>query len=417
MFCSNCGAEISEEANFCFKCGAKVKQETVIKEENDETNTQERYEELVTRLGYIHTFMSDIISSRFDMSKNEYMTPQGISKYSEYMANIIECTNEDCMRTDCVTKKTIDKFAVDVDCFLQAIFEKHPELFYSKYVQETVSVMGMCSIELSKTGHIILSDELLDSTSEFNQIPMPKEPSVYYCFQQEFFWNLIYVSSKYGEDWYQLQKIKKILRDVNVETLNEQLQSFRLKLDLYKDILSDVCREVSDRLFAGDTTYYDIEKILDEFPADKAIETPRFNFEKKYKHFGMEMIGIDGSFCLWNHEEIFEFVMWDAENVEEIYLNLLDNDFYDEVNDCFYHDLLDFEIISIESQNDWCSIREGFTEILKIKVTNNYPELTLPFKPIPGTDSLLQLRPEVTFTFNTDSPKRYSQEFKITMIQ
>lgn len=413
MFCPNCGAEISEDANFCFKCGEKVKHEMVKTEENTENN-EERMYDLINRLCYIHTFMWDIILARFDMSKNEYVTPQGISKYSKYMAKIIECTNEDCMRTDCVTKKTIDKFAVDVDCFLQAIFERHPELIYSKYVQEALSLV---TEGLSKTGHIIFADEFIKNTSVHFSIPLPKESSVYSCFQQEFFFKLLEVAVTFGEDWYQSQNLKHILRDIGGDELNRQLFGHRPKLSIYKALLFAICREVGDRLYDGDTSYFDIEKILDEFPADKAIETPRANFEKKYKHFGMNYRGLNWFDISKNYEQIFEFEMWDAENVETVYLNVMDNDFYDEENGYFYHDLLDFEIISIENQDNWSSEREGFIEILKIKATNNYPELTLPEDPILGSESKIKFGPKVTFSFYTDSPKRYSQTFEIEMTQ
>ncbi|UCE73554.1 MAG: zinc ribbon domain-containing protein [Methanomassiliicoccales archaeon] len=49
MFCSKCGSEVSEEANYCEKCGTKLQSDTPPSEEDSEVVPQEIVVELVEK--------------------------------------------------------------------------------------------------------------------------------------------------------------------------------------------------------------------------------------------------------------------------------------------------------------------------------------------------------------------------------
>lgn len=387
MFCSKCGAQISADSNFCYKCGNKIsvnkEQESV--ENNIEQENNCDIEEVDDKLWHIHTFLSDIISSNFNMSKKEYTTSEGICQSCDFLEKVLMCLDEKYVSEKYVTRKTIEEYASNVDGFLYEILTQYPQIKYIKEFQDCVDSMAFLGVTLTEDGHLEYYDE---------DVKRIEKRSVYSSFKKEFFMPVDNFKSKYRNSW----------KNGSPEEIKEKTDTifiFPIFLIEYQELLSVINKIICGWLDIGKIQERDIEEILNKYPADKAIYYDRTIYEKKYKHFG---VAYDDSWLDMNKKEnILSFEMWDADDVTQVEICVEDNEYYDE-NGNYYPELFEFEIIKCEQDEDWTARRESFVSNIQIRVISNY------------TPEMINLKPfgkNITIWFITNIETKISDKMEI----
>ena len=270
MYCSRCGAQVNDNSNFCCHCGSKLNSKSEI------YNNQEMDEEDITnKLTYIVTFLSDICISHFNMSKKEYTSKRGVQDFCFFLRTVLECTDKHCNSTTKVTRKVIEEYASNVDCILTELFQKHPEIRYSKQIQKLSKGMGqdILDIRLSDTGHIIESTYKMEGDNVSDEM-IEEEISLYSCFQTEFFEGLDRFREQYGT----------ILDKGNAQVIKEKTDGLLVCRGVIWKYLH-LLEAVRDVLFEWLLVRNDIKKELTElltlYPADHAMDFDRTVFEKK----------------------------------------------------------------------------------------------------------------------------------------
>ncbi len=393
MFCSKCGAQISADSNFCYKCGNKIsvnkEQESV--ENNIEQENNCDIEEVDDRLWHIHTFLSDIISSNFNMSKKEYTTSEGICQYCDFLEKVLMCLDEKYVSEKYVTRKTIEEYASNVDGFLYEILTQYPQIKYIKEFQDCVDSMAFGGITLTEDGH--LECEYYDEG-----VKIKEKRSVYSSFKKEFFMPVDNFKSKYRNSW-------KNGSPEEIKEKTDNLDTICLYLSLYGGLLSVINQIIYGWLDIGKIQRRDIEEILNKYPADKAIYYDRTIYEKKYKHFGVAFDSSEGFNILSMNkkENILSFEMWDDDDVTQIGFDIDDNDYYD-VNGNYYPELFEFEMIKYEQDVDWSAGRESLVSKIQIRAICNYtPEMI----------NLKHFWTQITILFVTNIETKISDEIEI----
>ncbi len=402
MFCSKCGAQISDDSNFCYKCGNKIsvnkEQESV--ENNIEQENNCDIEEVDDRLWHIHTFLSDIISSNFNMSKKEYTTSEGICQYCDFLEKVLMCLDEKYVSEKYVTRKTIEEYASNVDGFLYEILTQYPQIKYIKEFQDCVDNMAYWGIQLTEDGHLEFEYEDSDNNHEGMPVKIKEKRSVYSSFKKELFTPVDNFKSKYKNNW----------KDGSPEEIKEKtdaLNTICFFLSFYGELLSVINQIICGWVDIGKIQERDIEEILNKYPADKAIYYDRTIYEKKYKHFGVDFDGSKG-FNILNinqRENILSFEMWDADDVTQVGICVDDNDYYD-VNGNYYPELFEFEMIKCEQDEDWSAGRESFVSRIQIRAISNYtPEMI----------NLKHFWTNITVLFTTNIETKMSDEMEISV--
>lgn len=385
MYCSRCGAQVNDNSNFCCHCGSKLNSKSEI------YNNQEMDEEDITnKLTYIVTFLSDICISHFNMSKKEYTSKRGVQDFCFFLRTVLECTDKHCNSTTKVTRKVIEEYASNVDCILTELFQKHPEIRYSKQIQKLSKGMGqdILDIRLSDTGHIIESTYKMEGDNVSDEM-IEEEISLYSCFQTEFFEGLDKFREQYGT----------ILDKGNAQVIKEKTDGlFVCRGVIWKYL--HLLEAVRDVLFEWLLVRNDIKKELTElltlYPADHAMDFDRTVFEKKYKHFEMDC---RDQLTLEEKEMTLEFEMWDAEDVSEIGCTVAGNDYYDIETGRSFPNLFQFEIKTFEETDEWSEKREGFIKKVQVKAISNYTADMI------GVDDLGC----ITFQFSTNIKSKSSE--------
>ena len=402
MFCSKCGTQISDDSNFCYKCGNKI---SVNKEHESVENNIEQENDcniggVEDRLWYIHTFLSDIISSNFNMNKKEYTTSDGICKYCDFLEKVLMCLDEKYVSEKYVTRKTIEEYASNVDGFLYEILTQYPQIKYIKEFQDCVDAIAYWGIQLTEDGHMELEYEDSDSNYEGMPVKIKEKRSVYSSFKKEFFMPIDNFKSKYRNNW----------KDGSPEEIKEKtdaLKTICLFLSFYGGLLSVINQIICGWLDIGKIQERDIEEILNKYPADKAIYYDRTIYEKKYKHFGVDFDSDEGfnTLSINKKENILSFEMWDADDVAQIGFDIDDNDYYD-VNGNYYPELFEFEMIKYEQDVDWSARRESFVSKIQIRAISNYtPEMI----------NLKYFWTKITILFATNIETKISDEMEISV--
>lgn len=396
MFCSKCGARISDDSNFCYKCGNKI---SVNKEQESMEKKVFDKEEIKNKLIFISTFLQDISSSRFYMSKKEYTTSKGLEDYSNFLNGVLKCTEKNYKSDKYVTRKNIEEFASDVDCILHKLFQKYPELKYSENIRKLHEYWKewkeVYTIDLSDLGQVVWYHEVYDENSEWQMVK--EELSLYDCFQKEFFSPLDEFRELYGKNW-NVGDADKIKERTDV------LFSPRIVLSTYKEVWGAIMQELFWYIDSNNEKANYIMNLLEKYPADRVMDYERRIYEKKYKHFGIDCIS--NSLNLEQDETILEFEMWDAEDVTNVSFTVENNDYYDEVKEQYFPDLFTFDLIEFEETGEWSEEREGFINIIRIKMIGNY------FAEVVGGLDL----GTITFWFDTNVKSKSKEKVDVNVI-
>ncbi len=362
MFCSKCGAQISDDSNFCYKCGNKI---SVNKEQESMEKKVLDKEKIENKLIYISTFLQDISSSRFYMSKKEYTSSKGLEDYSNFLNGVLKCTEKNYKSDKYVTRKNIEEFASDVDCILHKLFQKYPELKCSENIRKLhenwKEWKEVYTIDLSDLGQVVWCHGVYDENSEWQMVK--EELSLYDCFQEEFFSPLDEFRKLYGKNW-NVGDADKIKERTDV------LISSRIVLSTYKEVWGAIMQELFWYIDSNNEKANYIMNLLEKYPANRVMEYDRTIYEKKYKHFGIEYL--NGWLTLQEKETMLEFEMWDAEDITQISFTVENNDFFNEENGIYFSDLFEFKLVKIEETGEWNASREGIIDKIYIKAIRNY---------------------------------------------
>ncbi len=344
-------------------------------------------EQLKTKLPPLNTFFSEVISSKLDMSKTEYKTPEGVYRYCKYLEKILKYTDKNAVSEQYATRKTIEEYAAGVDCLIFEVFHKYPEIRYSKCMQELLEDWKENTYHLkgvSSSGHIIgiYPDSKYDIKDRKRIKDKPEQITLYACFRHIYFDILDRFREDYGNDW----------SKGSAEKIREQtdlLQYDPTFFEAYKQLLSGVIRVLNDFMDHDEETLDFVGKILEKYHFDEMMKPDRSIYKKNYEHFGIDGVGF---LTLEDPEQIFTFEMWDAEEITEVNLTVKNNDFFHEENGKYYSNLFQFKMIDFDPTEKWSEYRGEYVKTIHVKAVRNYTE-----KMVDAWD----MQP-VTFVFETN---------------
>lgn len=344
-------------------------------------------EQIKTKLFTLTTFFSEVISSKLDMSKTEYKTPEGVYRYCKYLEKILKYTDKKTVSEQYVTRKIIEEYAAGVDCLIFEMFHKYPEIRYSKCMQELLEDWKGTSYSLkglSASGHIIgiYPDSKYDIKDRKRIKQKPEQITLYACFQHVYFDILDRFREDYGNDW-----SKGSAEEIRERT--DLLHYDSTLFEAYKQLLSGVIRVLSDFIDHDEETLDFVANILEKYHFDEMMKPDRSIYKKNYEYFGIDGVGF---LTLEDPEQIFTFEMWDAEEVTEVKFNVINNDFFHEENGKYYSNLFQFEMVDFDPTEKWSEHRGEYVKTIRVKAIRNYTE-----KMVDAWDM-----PPVTFIFETD---------------
>ncbi len=344
-------------------------------------------EQIKTKLFTLTTFFSEVISSKLDMSKTEYKTPEGVYRYCKYLEKILKYTDKNAVSEQYATRKTIEEYAAGVDCLIFEVFHKYPEIRYSKCMQELLEDWKENAYHLkgvSSSGHIIgiYPDSKYDIKDRKRIKDKPEQITLYSCFQHVYFDILDRFREDYGNDW-----SKGSAEEIRERT--DLLHYDPTLFEAYKQLLSGVIRVLNDFMDHDEETLDFVAKILEKYHFDEMLKPDRSIYKKNYEHFGIDGVGF---LTLEDPEQIFTFEMWDAEEITEVNLTVKNNDFFHEENGKYYSNLFQFKMIDFDPTEKWSEYRGEYVKTIHVKAVRNYTE-----KMVDAWD----MQP-VTFVFETN---------------
>lgn len=326
-------------------------------------------EQLKTKLFTLTTFFSEVISSKLDMSKTEYKTPEGVYRYCKYLEKILKYTDKNAVSEQYATRKTIEEYAAGVDCLIFEVFHKYPEIRYSKCMQELLEDWKENAYHLkgvSSSGHIIgiYPDSKYDIKDRKRIKDKPEQITLYSCFQHVYFDILDRFREDYGNDW-----SKGSAEEIRERT--DLLHYDPTLFEAYKQLLSGVIRVLNDFMNHDEETLDFVGKILEKYHFDEMMKPDRSIYKKNYEHFGIDGVGF---LTLEDPEQIFTFEMWDAEEITEVNLTVKNNDFFHEENGKYYSNLFQFKMIDFDPTEKWSEYRGEYVKTIHVKAVRNYTE-------------------------------------------
>ena len=358
-------------------------------------------QQIKTTLAALNTFFSEVISSKLDMSKTEYKTPEGVYRYCKYLEKILKYTDKNAVSEQYATRKTIEEYAAGVDCLIFEVFHKYPEIRYSKCMQELLEDWKGTSYSLkglSASGHIIgiYPDSKYDIKDRKRIKQKPEQITLYSCFRHIYFDILDRFREDYGNDWSKGSAEK-------IRERTDLLQYDPTFFEAYKQFLAGMVHVLNDFMDHDEEALDFVAKILEKYHFDEMMKPDRSIYKKNYEYFGIDGVGF---LTLEDPEQIFTFEMWDAEEVTEVKFNVINNDFFHEENGKYYSNLFQFEMVDFDPTEKWSEHRGEYVKTIRVKANRNYTE-----RMVDAWDM-----PPVTFVFETNCNAKSNVNVNVAVV-